>query len=221
MKKFAFFLAILAFSLTASAQKKVSILGDSYSTFKGFIPQHYDVFYPMEGVDVKEVEQTWWSLFITENGHQLEKNNSWSGSTICNTGYGKADFSDRSFFSRINMLGNPDIILIFGGTNDSWAGAPIGEYKYSDWTKADLYSFRPALAYMLTELKMLYPAAEIYFLLNSELSAEINESAFTVCSKCDVPVIALKDIDKQMGHPSIAGMKAISDQVSEFIANKR
>ncbi len=220
MKKITLMLVALAIAMTASAQKKVSILGDSYSTFRGYIPQHYDVYYPIEGVDVKEVEQTWWSLFIAKNGHQLEKNNSWSGSTICNTGYGRQDYSDRSFFSRVNMLGNPDIIFIFGGTNDSWAGSPIGEYKYENWSKADLYSFRPALAYLLSELKMLYPAAEIYFLLNSELSAEINESSFTVCRKYDIPVIALKDIDKQMGHPSIAGMKAISDQITESISNR-
>ncbi len=210
-------LAILAIAITASAQKKVSILGDSYSTFRGYIPQHYDVYYPIEGNDVKAVEQTWWSLFIAGNGYQLEKNNSWSGSTICNTGYGKGDFSDRSFFTRVNMLGNPDIIFVFGGTNDSWAGSPIGEYKYKNWSKSDLYSFRPALAYLLTELKMFYPSAEIYFLLNSELSAEINESTFEICRRCDIPVIALKDIDKQMGHPSIEGMKAISDQINEFI----
>ncbi len=208
----------LVIAVAASAQKKVSILGDSYSTFRGYIPQHYDVYYPIEPVDVKEVEQTWWSLFIAENGYQLEKNNSWSGSTICNTGYGGNDYSDRSFFSRINMLGNPDIILIFGGTNDAWAGSPLGEYKYKNWRKADLYGFRPALAYMLSELKMLYPSAEICFMLNSELSEGINESVMKICGKYKVPVLVLHDIDKQMGHPSVAGMKAISAQLTEFLA---
>ena len=33
----------------------------------------------------------------------------------------------------------------------------------------------------------------------------------------DVPVVTLYDIDKQRGHPSIAGMKAISEQLHKFI----
>ena len=49
--------------------------------------------------------------------------NSYSGSTICNTGYRDEDYSDRSFINRTTLLGNPDIILICGGTNDSWANA--------------------------------------------------------------------------------------------------
>ncbi len=220
MKRIASVLAAIAIAFTASAQTKVSILGDSYSTFKGHIPSRNAVWYPHDNNDVKEVEQTWWHQFISSNGYQLEKNDSWSGSTICNTGYDGKDYSGQAFFTRINKLGNPDIILIFGGTNDSWAGSPIGEYQYRNWRKADLYSYRPALAYMLSQLKMLYPETDIYFILNTELSEAINESSLKICKKYRIPVIALHDIDKQSGHPSIAGMTAISQQVSEFISNR-
>ena len=68
--------------------------------------------------------------FIHEHGFSWNVNNSYSGSTVCHTGYEKADYSDRSFITRIHNLGTPDIILVFGGTNDSWAGAPIGVYQY-------------------------------------------------------------------------------------------
>lgn len=34
----------------------------------------------------------------------------------------------------------------WGGTNDAWAGSPIGEYQYEGWTKEDCKSFRPALS---------------------------------------------------------------------------
>lgn len=217
-KLFVIFVALLC-SFSASAQKKVSILGDSYSTFKGIIPAHHDVYYPMEGIDVTDADQTWWMQFINSQGYRLEKNNSWSGSTICNTGYGRADYSDRAFFARVNMLGNPDIIFVFGGTNDAWADSPIGEYKFGDWTKKDLYNFRPAAAFMLYQLKMLYPDAEIYYLLNSELKNEINESSKVVCAKYDVPIIELHDIEKVSGHPTVKGMKAISDQIEEFISS--
>ena len=221
MKKHFILLALFLCALSASvahAQKKVSILGDSYSTFKENVtPKENAVWYPTDKNDVKELKQTWWQQFINNYGYTLEVNNSFSGSTICNTGYRKEDYSDRSFITRMNNLGNPDIIFIFGATNDSWAGAPIGDYKYDSWTREELYSFRPALAHLLSGLQHLYPHARGYYLLNSELKGVINESVYTICQRYDVPVVTLYNIEKQSGHPSIAGMKAISEQLHAFI----
>ena len=119
------------------------------------------------------------------------------------------------------MLGNPDIIFVFGGTNDAWAGAPVGEYKYSDWTKEDCKYFRPALACLLDSLQKLYPKAKLYSILNSELREDINESMRVVCQHYNVQLIELHDIDKQNGHPSISGMKSISDQLLEAIKDDK
>lgn len=121
----------------------------------------------------------------------------------------------------MNNLGCPDIIFIFGATNDSWAGAPIGEYQYENWTKKDLYSFRPALAYMLEHMKYRYPNVEIYFLLNCDLKPEINESVKTICAHYHVPCIELKGIDKQGGHPSIKGMQQINEQIKAYLASRQ
>lgn len=118
----------------------VFILGDSYSTFEGFIPEGYDIYYNTEGPnyirnnpdmklgdnDVNDVEQTWWYTIANENGTLL-RNCSWSGTTICNTGYGGADFSEISFIARFEKLlkngyfeeNHVDTIFLFGGTNDS------------------------------------------------------------------------------------------------------
>ena len=65
-------LALLAIAtVTVFAQtKKVSILGDSYSTFKDYNPEGYNPFYPDANNDVKEVEQTWWDLYIKAKGYQ-------------------------------------------------------------------------------------------------------------------------------------------------------
>lgn len=76
----------------------------------------------------------------------------------------------------MDKLGCPDIIFIFGATNDCWAGSPLGDYKYEGWTKEDLYTFRPAMAYLLDHMIDRYPNVEIYFLLNSGLKEEFNES---------------------------------------------
>lgn len=219
MKRIIYSLALcLGLCLSANAQQKVSILGDSYSTFQDYIPSHYSCWYPtkLERNNVQSADQTWWMQFIASGDYVLEKNDSYSGSTICNTGYSAADFSDRAFPTRVNMLGRPDIIFIFGGTNDSWAGAEVGNYKYGKWSHEDLFFYRPALAYLLTTAKMLYPKAEIYFLLNDCLREEINESTEKLCSKYKVDLIKLHDIDKQEGHPSIAGMTAICEQIIEY-----
>ena len=217
MRKIAFLL-LAAVSIMASAQtKKVSILGDSYSTFQGVNPEGYNPFYPNDRNDVTEVSQTWWDLYIKAKGYQLEKNDSWGGSTICGTGYGRMDASRNNFISRVDRLGDPDIIFIFGGTNDAWANAPLGEYQWSDWTKDDCKSFRPAMACLIDMLKKQYPKAQLYSILNSELRDTFNESMREVCNHCGVQLIELHDIDKQNGHPSIAGMKSICEQLMEAI----
>lgn len=197
--------------------KRVSVLGDSYSTFQGAIPPGYANYYPDAAIDVRDVSQTWWSLFVNKMGYRLEVNDSWSGSTICNTGYGKMNSASSSFNSRLWKLGNPDIILVFGGTNDSWANSPLGDYKYSDWSKEDCNAFRPALAYMLNSLSTLYPKAEIYTILNTELKEEVNDSFREICGHYEIPLIELHDIDKQNGHPTVKGMQAICDQLAEAI----
>ena len=45
---------------------KLSILGDSISTFKGWIPEGNLVFYPENGT-VKDVAQTWWKIVMGTN----------------------------------------------------------------------------------------------------------------------------------------------------------
>lgn len=217
---------LLAISCTvalAQAKPSVSILGDSYSTFEGYLtPDTMDIWY-FEGAqdarrtDVKNVSETWWMQLIKKKNWKLEVNNSWSGSTICYTGYRDEDYSRRSFITRVPALGSPDIILIFGGTNDSWANAPIGEFKYSDWRRADLHTFRPAMACMLAKIKERYPTAEVYVISNDGLKPEITGSMEQICKHYDVPMIQLHDISKTAGHPNVQGMRQIAEQLDREI----
>lgn len=205
--------------LVSAKKPVVAVLGDSYSTFEGGVwPDKNELWYfkqiPDGRTDVDGVEQTWWSLLTApESPYELGVNNSYSGATISFTGYDGADYSDRSFISRMYGLGNPDIILVFGATNDSWAGAPIGEYKDSGFTHEDLKSFRPALSCLLQNLKELYPQAQIYFLLNDSLRDEIDESALAICRQQEIEVIELDAIDKHYGHPTRKGMQQIASAV--------
>ena len=204
------------------AQQKISILGDSYSTFHGYVmPETNLCWYGVPGEekenDVTQVDETWWRLLLKEYGYRLERNNSYSGATVCHTGYDGADYSDRSFVTRMSDLGHPDIILVFGGTNDSWAGVPIGNYQYADWEKEDLYEFRPALCRLMDFLVTNYTNARIYYITNTDLSEPVTESIDVVCRHYGITNIRLHDIDKQWGHPSVQGMKSICEQVGAIV----
>lgn len=207
------------------------ILGDSYSTFEGCMPEGHETWYVPEGVernlptDVFKKEDTWWYQFIAETGSELVYNTSWSGSTICNTGYDGADFSNRSFVTRMDDLikkdffekNNIDTLIIFGGTNDSWSDAPLGELKYEGWSKEDLYKVLPAVTYLLRRAKSNLLKVRIIFVLNDGLKEEINKTVSEACRKYEIELIKLHDIDKISDHPSIKGMKQINEQIKNYL----
>ena len=150
-------------------------------------------------------------------------NNSYSGSTIGYTGYkipetGKHDnYKPRSFITRAPNLGNPDVILVCAGTNDSWCGELLGEYKFEGWTEQDLFTFRPAMAKWCDTMKQLYPDKRIVFIINTDLKPDFVETMTTCLDRYGIEWLQLRKIDKQHGHPSVKGMKAMADQVTEYL----
>lgn len=221
MKRNILILICIALSLTASGQR-VSILGDSYSTFEDFVtPSSNELWYYAKNdtskTDVNRVQDTWWWQFVHDNGMKLEINNSYSGATIGYGGYDGNDYSARSFLRRMYNIGSPDILLVFGATNDSWSGEQVGEYKYCDWTWGDFYDFRPAMAYMVNWIKLHHPNVRVYYIINSDLRKDITESMKVICRHYGVPYIQLENIDKKNGHPTAKGMKAIAEQVGDVV----
>ena len=206
------------------SQPTVAVLGDSYSTFLGHIPDGNAWWYssrPQGPNDVVKVEDTWWNQFCSIAGYDLVMNESWSGSTICNTGYDAVPCPTWSFIARMKNIvageEDPDLILICGGTNDSWANSPIGEMKYADWTSEDLASYLPACCYMLDYLRREAPDAEIVCVVNSELKPEITQGQFDACEHYGAHALLLEDIEKIWNHPSVAGMTAMAEQVAAFV----
>lgn len=209
-------------SAYADGNKKVSILGDSYSTFDGCIRpasnlSWYHTIAKPDRTDVVSPEQTWWKLFLDKTGYELEQNNSYSGSTICHRGYHGDDYSKRSFITRMSDLGNPDIILVFGATNDFWAKVSLTPESAKNPEPHPLYTFQPAMEYMLQQLGALYPESKVYFILNDEIDGEIREMILKACADYSVPCIELTGIEKQAGHPNQAGMKKIAEQVAAVV----
>lgn len=208
--------------------KNLLIIGDSYSTYKGYIPEGFAVYYSKEGrgdpefmVTKMEVEETWWMRLINSTDAHLVQNNSWSGSTLCYTGYNGDCSHTSSFIYRYRQLkengffeeNKIDTVIVFGGTNDSWANAPLGELKYCDFEESDLFNVLPAFAYFMKTLKEDLPEARIVFIANCDIKDEIINGVKQASEHYGVDVVALSGVTKEHGHPNVQGMKDIFDQV--------
>ena len=205
------------------------IFGDSYSTFEGYIPEGYDTYYSPEAFPengVTKAEQTWWHQVVKEADLRLLLNNSWSGSTIGYIGYDNRDCSgDSSFIFRLRQLekqgffaeNRVDTVFVFGGTNDSWADAPLGVEKLQDWEEQDLYCVLPAVFCFFKSLKAQLPEAEIYCLINTELKPEITSAMRRACSAYEITPVCFETIEKISGHPTVHGMRQICDAVLQVM----
>lgn len=113
------------------AKKRISIIGDSISTYRGWIQTdnvggHYcSAHYPTK--DITSVNQTWWYRLIYDYmpNARFEMNISGGNTTVvqnttatshANDYWYSWDFCTR--FIYFKGVGNPDIVFIHGGTND-------------------------------------------------------------------------------------------------------
>jgi len=138
-------------ALSVLAGKKLTICGDSISTYEGYIPAAYNDFYPA-GTDIDDVSKTWWMQVIQKTGMTLCSNASSSGSTV------SGDLNDPVGFCygssvRLNDLqgsdgSSPDIILVLGGANDAINGVSLD-------------TFTSAYQTMLDRMQSQYPNAQI------------------------------------------------------------
>ena len=238
MRKIILPLFALAIILSACVKTpepiRFSILGDSYSSYEGYVhPDSNDV-YPYENIGLTGVEQMWWAQVADSTGWILERNNSFSGALMCNYDYVNY-YGQYSFIRRMDDLGHPNVIFIFGATNDACAHnddgpvVSLGDYIYSDWTEEQLCDFRPALAYLFDHLKTRYPNAKLYFLLDMNLGtsgvtesrrAEFLSSIHRITQHYDVDCIDITGIHKSRWHPNVEGHKDIAEQVLDYITIK-
>lgn len=164
--------------------KKLGIIGDSISTYSGFLPSGYQTYYPR--YTVTDPEKTWWKQLLNETEMELCVNASWSGSTICgdttnNTGV--VGCSD----ARVNALtdgqGNkPDVIIVYMGINDFGKsnGITCGTYdgKAEPSTATNITSITEAFGVLLKKLENTYPNARIFVcrIMPEKFSSEMSAS---------------------------------------------
>jgi len=132
--------------------KTFSILGDSISTFNGYIPKNFEPFFPLEGYEVTSVEMTWWKLLEKKTKLKLSVNGSFSGSRISKTGIEQPHWSAFISEERQSIL-NGDIIIIFGGTND------FGQ----DEEQASFDTFTKSYNLLVSQMIKRFPTSKLYF----------------------------------------------------------
>lgn len=148
--------------------KNISVFGDSISTFDGYNPDGYKIFYNEEKqcqAGLKQVTDTWWQTVIDFFGAKLLVNNSWSGSRVTKLpGYVEmfpsACSDERTSSLHIGEI-KPDCIFVFLGTNDWAFGARTGN-ETRNLVEDDNEVFEEAYDSMLKKLKVNYPKSEIW-----------------------------------------------------------
>ena len=200
-------------------KKKISILGDSISTFAGYTPKDavfYDSYVQWES-GVKSVEDTWWMQVIRAMDGELGVNHSLAGSMVS----GNLTTSAMSE-GRIEKLGDngiPDCILVSAGCND-WGFCVLPE------------EFAEAYQLMLHRLKKKYPhtdiwcatlpegqqpEGEVFFNIDSTISKKVYSNIIReAAGKAEVHIADLAEYPKEYEtvdgiHPDKAGMRTLAD----------
>jgi hypothetical protein len=203
----------------------ILIFGDSYSTYAGCIPEGYDVYYSGHRTnppDVSAPELTWWGRILSTTESALVQNNSWSGSTIGYTGYNNSDCShSSSFIYRFEKLlaegffetNKIDRLFVFGGTNDSWSNAPLGESDKEAIEENDLFCALPAIKHFIARLADKLPDTKLVIIGNCDIKSEITEALALAAERAGATYVGLFGIVKLNGHPTELGMEQIKDQI--------
>ena len=206
--------------ITRFTGKKISILGDSISTFKGYSNNtNYNstlgdniVYYDGSYMGFFDVNETWWMQTIDALGMELCVDNAYSGDRVCTHGI------SRALQLHNNEGENPDVIVVFLGVNDLIGGCSASKFETN-------YNI------MISGMRAKYPDAEIYLMSfpyyeNSLITSYcdiIEETAATYnCTFVDLyrdaginsSNVANYMVDGFL-HPNYAGM----DKISECLVN--
>lgn len=142
--------------------KKVSILGDSISTFVGYIPSGQSSEYNGTNYNGLKVTDTWWMKVISALGMELLVNNSWSG-TCVTTVRDSVKGANSNAMYRADLLGTaPDVIIFYMGINDFCFEAPFGTYDGTAPVPTTGTDFSSAYAITLDKMMNAYKTSEIW-----------------------------------------------------------
>lgn len=149
------------------AGKKLSVMGDSISTFTGQQPSDYNIFYPESG-EITLVEQTWWHQVLTKTGMTLctnasSSNTNMTGNSLAMDGSAPGCSTRRVVDLRGADGSVPDVIIIYMGINDFSRSRTPGTFQAPGIrTEGEISVFSEAYEIMIQKIKVLYPNAAVY-----------------------------------------------------------
>lgn len=167
--------------------KRVSFLGDSLTTFAGYLPSGYPAWYPANSTTIRSVTQTWWYPLLRKTGMELLVNASWSGSAVSSVRGGASDDAESAKMGasdrRIADLSRdgiaPDVIIVLIGTNDFGDNVPLGEWSGGALPQEGaINTFSEAYALMTAKILTAYPGAEVFLCTLPENTGYDDESGY-------------------------------------------
>ena len=201
------------------AGKILSVMGDSISTFAGWVPTadghnlEHTCRYPQEGL-LTNVEDMWWHRLFSSLNMQLGVNDSWRGTTVSNSRdtnysvYGPdAAMASMTRITNLGSKGTPDVIMFYGGTNDCGTGVTPGSfdstqnYHTVDLTTYKWSTFADAYKCAIMRMQYFYPDAKIIAMLPTYCTTyytmsnldKYNEIIKEICDYFGVPVFDLRE----------------------------
>lgn len=171
--------------------ESLSILGDSISTFSGYIGGNLS-YYPKSYLD--NVDRTWWKQLLDATGMVLNKNNSWSGALMSGDDYTAGRF-------RCEELDNgtePNHIIVYMGANDFKEPMGLGSCGLDSQT-FNTNNFSDAYYSALSKIKTKYPNAKLYLCTIMQFNyAEDGVSGFPIVNSNGVNLIEFNEAIKKL-----------------------
>lgn len=213
---------------------KLSLLGDSISSYVGTVPSGNDIYYTGNNSGVTSASQMWWSVLCEKTGMTPLVIDGYSGSAVTqlqdSSHVNKVPMSSDTRCGRLhNGDDTPDIILVAGGVND-YTYAQSAQSEPLEWNGKTApvlgNSFTEAYACMIKKLQTNYPNALIVPLTtwftvrgtdngytlthtvgsNIYTQADYNSAIKKVCNIMRVPFIEVDNIgiNKENMYPTFA-----------------
>ena len=199
--------------------KVISILGDSISTFAGYIPvadgfnlEHLPR-YPQDNL-LTDVNETWWMQIVNLLDAKLGINDSWRGTTVSGaapvttgTTGENAAMHNLTRIQNLGSNGTPDVILFYGGTNDLAHVSKVGTFDSAtapttvDLTTKKWDNLADGYVHTLLRLQYYYPDAQIVCLLptyttsyySNDKLAQGNAVLADICEHYGISYVDLRD----------------------------
>lgn len=203
----------------AITNSRISVIGDSYSTFDETGTYSEEFYYPFhsKGNDVTEKSQTWWEVLARKAGMTVIGVDAYSGSSITE----REGDNTPSMVSRIKAAPekHADVIILMGGLNDAWQEVEIGPTDPKYAAESECNKFAPALRYALKLLKENNPNSKIiYSLIVYDRSVEAyQKAAETICKEENVIFVPISGMKCVSYHPTVKGMEQIADALLPYL----